>query len=185
MLSTKVKISPFFFAVLTAFFIIDKNGIACWVLLFSLLHEAGHFMALLCIKTAPKAVDLSAFGIHILLKENMSTALKCIVLMAGFTVNFILAALFFTFEKTLFAYINLITGILTAVPLSSTDGGAVLRILLDELPSGKGEGIFRIITFLLLTLFSAGFVFIAFFTGNYFLFIAFFYMLLCVIKKAA
>ena len=46
-LKTKVKISPLFFAVLTAFLITDRNGIAPVVIGFSLVHELCHFAALL------------------------------------------------------------------------------------------------------------------------------------------
>ena len=41
-LKTKVKISPLFFAVLTAFLISDRNGIAPVVIGFSLVHELSH-----------------------------------------------------------------------------------------------------------------------------------------------
>lgn len=181
-LGTRIKISPLFFAVLTAFLLIDKNGIACYAVLFSFLHEMGHIMALVCIKKSPKAIGTSMFGLHISLRGNMSTAEKIIVLISGFAVNFILAAVLFILEKNLFAYINLVIGLLTAIPLSSTDGGAVLGILLNELPFGNGERMFRIITFSFLVIVSAGLIFIGFYTGNYFLFVAVFYMFICVIK---
>ena len=48
MLKTGVTVSPLFFAVLTAFLLLDKNGVAIWAVLFSLMHESGHFLALLC-----------------------------------------------------------------------------------------------------------------------------------------
>ena len=38
-LKTRVKISPLFFAVLTAFLLADRGGIAAAVISFSLLHE--------------------------------------------------------------------------------------------------------------------------------------------------
>ena len=48
MLKTKVSVSPFFFAVLTLILIADKTGVSCFAVLFSILHEFGHFLALIC-----------------------------------------------------------------------------------------------------------------------------------------
>lgn len=179
---TRIKISPVFFSVLTAFLLIDRNGFASYALLFSFFHECGHILALLYFKTPPEMIEISAFGIHISLKENMSTAEKCLVLTAGFTVNFILAALFFITEKTLFGYINLLIGIFTAVPLPSTDGGAVLRVLLDERVFGKGEKILRICSFCFVGIISAFLIYFGVNTGNFFLFIAVIYMIICAMK---
>ena len=78
-LKTKVKISPLFFAVLTAFLIADRNGIAPVVIGFSLVHELCHFAALAAIKTAPQEVTVSAAGIFMSLNEGMSTVKKILV----------------------------------------------------------------------------------------------------------
>ena len=101
-LKTKVSVSPFFFAVLTLILIADKSGVSGFAVLFSLLHEFGHFLALICGKIIPKSFKITLFGMHISLPENLSTAEKIPVLMAGFTVNFLLAALFFVLKNPLF-----------------------------------------------------------------------------------
>lgn len=182
MLKTKLKISPIFFAVLTLFLLIDKNGIASVVVLFSVLHETGHFLALLCVKTRPKLIEFSPFGIHVSLPENLSTAEKVPVLMAGFLVNFLLAAIFFVLRKPLFGYINLIIGIFTALPISATDGGSVLKAILKEYAQQKGERIFRIVSFLFLAVISVFVVYFAIFMKNYFFFIPLIYMVICAMK---
>lgn len=184
-LKTKIYVSPLFFAVLTAFLLIDKSGIAGKAVLFSLLHETGHFLALLCVKSSPKLVLLSVFGIGMELPANLSTARKCTVLMAGFTVNFILSALFFMLGKNIMAYINLAIGLFTAMPLASTDGGAILKMLLEEFFPQKAEICFKTISLAFLAVISIFVIFTVFLTGNYFLFIALFYMALCAIKTAA
>jgi len=181
-LRTKIEISPFFFSVLTAFLLADKNGIAGAVVLFSLLHELGHFLALLCVKTMPRSVRINLFGIGMHLPEKLSTAEKCFVLMAGFSVNFILAAVLMVFGKNLLGYINLAMGIFTALPLSATDGGSILKTVLEEFAPQKGERIFGIISRSFLAAVSVLLIISAFFTKNYFLFIPLFYMVLCAIK---
>ena len=181
-LKTKLKISPLFFAVLTLFLLIDKNGIASVVVLFSALHETGHFLALLCVKTRPKLIEFSPFGIHVSLPENLSTAEKVPVLMAGFMVDFLFAAIFFALKKPLFGYINLIIGIFTSLPISATDGGAVLKTLLYEYVPQKEEKIFKIVSRSSLAMVSVAFIISAVATKNYFIFIALFYMVLCAMK---
>ena len=52
MLKTKVKISPLFFAILTAFLAADKSGIAFSAIAFSAIHEATHFAALFIFRVA-------------------------------------------------------------------------------------------------------------------------------------
>lgn len=181
-LKTKFEISPLFFSVLTAFLLMDKSGVAKAAVLFSILHEVGHFLALLCVKTMPQKVVLSLFGIEIKLLGNLSTAGKCLVFAAGFSVNFILSAMFFAFEKPLFAYINLAIGIFTALPLSATDGGTILKTLFEEYFQKKGERIFKIVSLCFLVAVSVIFIFAAYLTKNWFLLIALVYMVLCAIK---
>jgi membrane-associated protease RseP (regulator of RpoE activity) len=40
--------------------------------------------------------------------------------------------MFFVLKNPLFGYINLMIGIFTTVPLSSTDGGSILKAVLEE-----------------------------------------------------
>ena len=171
-----------FFAVLTMFFIADKNGIAPVAILFSALHEFGHFLALLCVKTKAKEIKLSAFGIEIFLPESLSTEKKIAVLMAGFTANFIFAAVFFLMEKPVFACINFIIGTATAIPIASTDGGGILKIILEEAFLEKGERIFKKISIFLSFLLSAFIILLSVFTKNFFLLIAVAYIFIAAIK---
>ena len=185
MLKTKVSVSPFFFAVLTLILIADKTGVSGFAVLFSLLHELGHFLALICGKIFLKSFKITLFGMHISLPENLSTAEKIPVLMAGFTVNFMLAALLFVLKNPIFAYINLIIGIFTALPVPSSDGGEVFKAILEEFLPDKAERIFGITSEILVLIISLFLFFILVLTENYFIFIAIIYMVFCIIKKAA
>ena len=184
-LKTRVSVSPLFFAVLTLVLLVDKTGVSGYAVLFSLLHELGHIFALLCTKTFPEAVVLTVFGIHIKLPGNLSTAKECLVLMAGFTVNFLLAFLFHFFEKTVFEIVNLAIGIFTALPLPSTDGGTVLKTFLENYLPQKAKKTFEIISVISVFIFSFVFILFSVLTKNYFIFIAVIYMIFCTIKTAA
>ena len=182
MLKTRMKISPLFFAVLTAFLILDRSGIASEVLLFSALHEAGHFLALLCSKTPPEAAEFTVFGVHLSLPGNLSTAEKCFVLAAGFAVNFVLSSVLFLIGSSLLGYINLFIGIFTAMPLPATDGGAVLKALLEEFIPQRAERILKtvsaIFSFFAAAVLLAGTVL----TKNYYLLIAVVYICAAALK---
>ncbi|MBQ7875155.1 MAG: hypothetical protein IJ306_08390 [Oscillospiraceae bacterium] len=184
-LKTKVALSPLFFAVLTAFLLVDKSGIAGEAVLFSLLHETGHFLALLCAKTHPQTVEASLFGIRMSLPGNLSTAKKCFVLTAGFAVNFIFMAAFFSLGKITEAYINLFIGIFTAMPLAATDGGAVLKTLLDEFFPQGSKKIFDMLSLGFSMLVSVFLICIFLFSENIFILIAIFYMAVCAVNQFA
>ena len=184
-LKTKVSVSPFFFAVLTLILVADKTGVSGFAVLFSVLHEFGHFLALICEKIIPKSFRITLFGMHISLPENLSTAEKITVLMAGFTVNFLLAALFFILKNQFFGYVNLIIGFFTALPVPSADGGEVLKTILEEYFPNKAEKIFVTVSEIFVSMFSLFLFFVSVITENCFILIAIIYMVFCLIKKAA
>ena len=184
-LKTKVSVSPLFFAVLTLVLLMDKTGISGYAVLFSALHELGHILALLCGKIIPKTVFITPFGIHINLPENLSTVKKCFVLAAGFSVDFLLSFLFYVLKNPLFSCINFVIGIFTALPLESTDGGALLKAVFEEFFPQKADRIFKIISNIFTILISISLILIFIFTKNYFVLIAVVYTIFCEIKTAA
>ena len=167
---------------LTVLLIINENRVSGAVVLFSVLHELGHILALLSLKIQPKSISVNVFGMNIELGGNLSTAEKCFVFAAGFSVNLILSALFFIGGNPLFGYINLIIGIFTALPLPSADGGSILKTVLDEYIPRKAETVFKSIAIVFATVISILIIAVFIFTGNYFVFIALFYMFLCIKK---
>jgi len=184
-LKTNINISPLFFAVLTAFLLTDKSGTASAAVIFSILHEAGHFLALLCEKSYPKEINISLFGINMSLSEKLSTAEKCAVLMAGFIMNFILTAFLFFIGNYKFAYINLFIGFFTAMPVPSSDGGSIIKLIFDECMPEKSEKILKTVSLSFILLLSAFMIFVLIITKNVFLIFALVYMFLCAIKTAA
>lgn len=152
-LKTKVKISPLLFVVLTLFFLADRKGIALPVVFFSLCHEAAHFLVLFWEKVSPQSVSLCMTGIRVVLSDHVETGKKIKVFIAGFSINFFFAALFCFLEKKTWSVINLCLGCFTFLPLPSTDGGAVLKLLFPCSISrqiGKISGVFSLFCLLLL-----------------------------------
>ncbi len=181
-LKTELNVSPFFFAVLTLFFLYDKNGIALPAVLISVLHETGHFLALLCVKSRPKSINLSVFGIEMELFENLSTAKKCFVLASGFFVNFIVAAFCFFIDRDLFGYISFFIGVFTALPLAATDGGAILKTIADDFSGRTSDMIFKILSVSFAVTAVILLFWIAICYKNYYLFAAIIYIIICAIK---
>lgn len=180
-LKTRVKISPLFFAVLTAFLLADRGGIAAAAIGFSLLHELCHFAALAALKKAPREVCVSAAGISMCLCK-MSTAQKVLVFAAGAAGNFAAAAVFSAAGERLFCAVNLAIGIFAMLPLCSTDGGSIFAALAEKFFPERAEKLCR--TFFALcgaaaaaALFAAAVIY-----KNPYLLIAVFYAVICVLK---
>ena len=181
-LKTGIEISPLFFAVLTLFLLTDRMGIAFPAILISIAHEAGHFLALICLKTAPKKVKISLTGIQMELYSNMSTEGKISVLSAGFAVNFCLAALLFAFGENLSATVSLLIGIFTMLPLASTDGGSIIKELIEARFTERAKTIENKFFISTCAAFSFLLVVAATATKNPYLLIAIFYLVACTVK---
>jgi len=95
------------------------------------------------------------------------------------------AVLFFVFREPIFGYINLLIGIFTSLPLPSTDGGEILKTVLEEfLPKNGGEG-FGIVSGILALIFSVLLIVLFVITKTYFIFLALIYIISCVGNRAA
>lgn len=68
-LHTKIRISYLFAAVLTLFFLYDRDGMFWYVLSVVALHEMGHLLAMWLLRAAPGEIDLCSFGIRISRRE--------------------------------------------------------------------------------------------------------------------
>ncbi|MBQ8788912.1 MAG: hypothetical protein IJZ58_05315 [Oscillospiraceae bacterium] len=112
----------------------------------------------------------------------MSTVKKCFIFAAGFSLNFLLATMFFILKNQLFGYINLIIGIFTALPVAATDGGAFLKTILNDYFPQNERRIFKVVSVSLSVAVSVLFIFSAFATKNYFILIAVFYIIFCAMK---
>ena len=116
------------------------------MLLFSflaiLLHEIGHFLAMLLTKTAVKSINYTAFGVHIVRSavQFMPPLRLVVVYLAGPAVNLLLALLFLGSSREgmagYFGAVNLLLGLLHLLP-AGLDGACALREALSFLLPGR------------------------------------------------
>jgi len=180
-LKTRVKISPLFFAVLTAFLLADRDGIAAAAIGFSLLHELCHFAALAALRKPPREICISAAGISMRL-YGMSTVKQVLVFAAGAVGNFAAAAASSAAGERLFCAVNLAIGIFTMLPLCSTDGGSILAALAEKFFPERAEKLCRRIFIVCGAAAVAVLLAAAFVCKNPYLLIAFFYAVICLLK---
>jgi len=132
--STILKIE-FSFLLLVAFAVLYGYKNAAQLIFFSLLHESGHFLALLFFGVKPYLINFSFYGMGMKYNDRLSNFQEFIVIFCGPLVNFVL---FLIFKNE----INLLLFFLNMFPSVPLDGGRLLKILFPE--------IYRIITYLFL-----------------------------------
>lgn len=180
--NTRIKLSPLFFAVLTVFLLYNRDGNAFIVICFSAMHELCHFAALAMLKSHPTEVTVSFVGISMRLSHGMSTIQKIFVFSAGAIGNFVLATFFATAGNIKLCAVNVIIGVFTIMPLCSTDGGSIVKELVEYFYPERAKILCsKIFLFFCLTeilLFVAAMIFLK---NPYFL-IPLFYAVICWLK---
>ena len=146
-----VKIDFLFAACVTFLMSFNINDEIRYAILFSLLHEAGHLLAIVLCGEKPDTVRFGIFGMTIIRKNDITQDYKkeFITAVSGHRMNFFLLFVFvllYAFDsKDIFlemAAINLIIGLFNIMPVFSLDGGRALEsLLLERLPSDKSEKI--------------------------------------------
>lgn len=131
----KVKIKYPFLLILSFSALLNANEIL-YVLLFSLLHEAGHIAALYLLGGKADEIIFSFYGIGLKHSSVLKKSSEMIFLLGGVTVNLIFVLLRIKTE------INLALLILNILPLYPLDGGRILKLLF-----GIREKHFKILTY--------------------------------------
>ena len=131
LLPVKIQVGFPFFA-LTAFFLsgeLWKNYL--YALLFSLLHETGHLLAMLCFETAPDRIIFGISGIKICKKELvLSPFQECVTSLCGPAVNVVMMIAFACNMESLAFMINTGLAVFNLLPLKSLDGGRFIYNLI-------------------------------------------------------
>lgn len=179
---TRIRLSPLFFAVLTAFLLFDGTGIAFAVICFSAVHELCHFVALAVLKAHPAEVTVSFAGISMRLSNGMSTAQKVFVFSAGAIGNFVLAVLFAAVGNAKLCAVNLAIGVFTIMPLCSADGGSIIEELAEYFYPERAKILCKRIFFILCTVEALIFAATAIFFKNPYFLIPLFYAVICWLK---
>mgnify|MGYP003304177808 CR=1 FL=1 len=130
----KPRISPFLFLLLFAYMVIEGSFIPLWILLFSLIHEGGHLLAIRLLGGGIRYFQGSGQGFGIGTRA-LSYRMEFWAAFAGPLTSIALAMLFLACKQGIFFYINLSLGLLNLLPIYPLDGGRMLRaILIETLP---------------------------------------------------
>lgn len=91
------------------------------LLIYSALHESGHFIMLLICGGRPDSLRLSYYGLALKYSTQLTKAKECFVLLAGPFINLVLYLL-------LNNEINLLLFVLNMLPVYPIDFGRVIRL---------------------------------------------------------
>lgn len=123
--STSIKIE-FSFLILVAFAVLYGYENSIRLIAYSLLHEAGHLIALIIVGIKPRQINFSFYGIGMKYSDSISNVHELLVLICGPLANLVL---YLIFKDNL----NLILFILNIYPAFPLDGGRILKIIFPSL----------------------------------------------------
>lgn len=134
----RLDISFYFFALLSAFFILEPDNITASGAIAAVLHECGHLAVMLLVPHGHvERISIGACGVRITARLRGQYSGWIPICIAGAAVNLSLAAIFLlcslavqsTFV-TVFASANLCLGVINLLPVEPLDGGQLTRALL-------------------------------------------------------
>lgn len=120
---TCVKIE-FGFVFIIAVSLLLHNENILYVLLFSMLHELGHIIALIIFGSKPDCIVLSYYGIGMRHSADLTYIQEIIFLLLGILINAAFAAL------NICRDINIVLFVINALPLYPLDGGRVVKLIM-------------------------------------------------------
>lgn len=131
------------------------DEIRCGIL-FSILHELGHLLAIIACGERPETVRFGIFGMTIIRKNDITQDYKkeFITAISGPLMNFFLSFMLFGLyapcrEEILLksALISLVIGLFNIIPVFSLDGGRALEsVLLQRLPRDRCESVMKAVS---------------------------------------
>ena len=152
----KLQVSPFLLLLLFSYMLIEGSFAPLWFLLFSLLHEGGHLLAIRWLGGGIRSFQGSGQGFG-LGTHSLSYRSEFWAAFAGPLTSLALALLFALCKQWFFFYANLSLGLMNLLPIYPLDGGRMLRsILIETLPLHlqqpilQGIGLFFILPLLAL-----------------------------------
>ncbi len=158
----RLSVSVPFFASLLVLMLADSGSIPLWCVAASLMHEAGHVVAVLLLGNQPVRVELGVFGMRMMQQDTTALGYKrqIAVLLAGPAVNLLCAGVLFAAgQPGMIMGVHLIIGLFNLLPIEPLDGGqALLCLLALRGEIGKAEkAVFALSLVLLFLLLVCGF----------------------------
>ena len=125
----EINISFLFLLVITLMIFIDKSGLIIPMLISISLHEFAHILAMLLTRCRIKRINLIPCCIEISRDFCDKTSGEIFISISGPLINIVL---FFVFYKIdiVFSLINLCLGLFNILPLTTLDGGEILKTIL-------------------------------------------------------
>lgn len=127
----KPQISPFLLLLLFSYMLIEGSFMPLWVLLFSLIHEGGHLLAIRLLGGGIRSFQGGGQGFGIGTRA-LSYRAEFWAAFAGPLTSIALAMLFAALRQWQFLYTNLALGLMNLLPIYPLDGGRMLRAILTE-----------------------------------------------------
>lgn len=123
---------------ITLIIVTDKQNVAIFAVIASLLHEFGHILQMKLLNYKLKRIKIGFVNSDIILSVHKNSDMIKILLSGSF-VNFCIALisklLFFYTKKDLFEIIflqNFFIGMLNLFPIEMLDGGIILSLILND-----------------------------------------------------
>lgn len=123
---------------ITLIIVTDKQNVAIFAVLSSVLHEFGHIFAMKLLDYKLKRIKIGFVNSDIILSVHKNSDMIKILLSGSF-VNFCIALisklLFFNTQRGLFEIIflqNFFIGMLNLLPIEMLDGGIILSLILND-----------------------------------------------------
>lgn len=120
------------------FCMLDESGFGLMALYACLIHELGHMIAMLLVKSKPDKILFYCAGIkiHNSMQYKLSFIKELLVLSFGSAINFLMFFLLYfnihTETASVFAIIHLLIGIFNLLPVNMFDGGKIIELILSH-----------------------------------------------------
>lgn len=123
------RVSLLFPAALVVVLTLDQTSVPAWCIAASVMHEAGHFLALYALGDRPEAVCVGLFGVRVVRRpaDPLNYRGTLLVALAGPLVNLIaFSVLYAAGGMSVPATVHLILGAFNLLPVGPLDGGQAL-----------------------------------------------------------
>ena len=158
---TRIRLSLLFPAMLVVLTVLDSSGMSVWCIVASVMHEMGHFAALLAFNARPAIINVGIFGIRVeqAPQTSLSYRQNRIVSLAGPLVNLITFLVLTATGGIKAAMVHAVLAFFNLLPVESRDGGQALYCSLAMyMDAARAEQVVTAVSvFTVLPLAAAGF----------------------------